>query len=655
MVTRRDFIGAASGAAVTIGAAVDGANAGALSATAVGSPEAAALAAHVAAIAQAAATAALASAPSKLYPHASETRATRDLSGIWKFRPDPKNEGEAQGWQNGLTQTRLIPVPCSWNEIFDDVRNYQGPAWYQTEIIVERAWAGQRIHLRFGSVSYRAKVWFNGQLLGEHEGGHLPFVFDVTPHIKLGAENLLVVYVENELRLDRVPAVPDTARVSLHTHHFPQTAYDFFPYSGIHRPVLLFTTPEIHVSDVTVRTTIAGSDGRVALDLRTSANWNGKARITLAGATGTVEAETTIRNGQAASTLEVPGARFWSPQDPHLYRLTIRLEAGDVYSLKIGIREVKVTADHLLLNGAPVFLRGFGKHEDFALNGRGLNVPAIIRDFELLKWLGANSFRTSHYPYSDEAMMLADEYGLLVIDETPAVSLVFMDGPAIQEARQKQLRRNIEELVQRDKNHPCVILWSVANEPLLKPFHTTNPEPKDAAATGTKFFAPLFDLFRKLDDTRPVTLVSLQGGPAEWQALGDVICTNSYSGWYGISGQLDVAQRSLEQDVAQLRARHPGKPIMFTEFGADAIAGVHAQPPEMWSEEYQADMIEMYIRTLERSPFIIGTHPWAFADFRTSQSIMRVGALNQKGVFTRDRRPKVAALRLRELWAERKA
>lgn len=594
------------------------------------------------------------SRPGLLYPHPSPTRATRDLSGVWKFRADPDRSGEQQGWAKEVPEPRLIPVPCSWNEIFDDVRNYTGYAWYQTEFEVERAWLGQRIHLRFGSVAYRAKVWLNGTLVGEHLGAHLPFVVDVTANVTPGAENKLVVMVENELRLDRVPAVPDTTRVSLHTHHYPQTTYDFFPYAGIHRPVLLFTTPDVHLRDVTVRTSVRGTSGAVAIDLQTSTAWNGPVSVTLTGASGNVEARGQVSGGRASIALDVPNARLWSPRDPHLYKLEVRLAGGEVldtYRLKIGIREIKVDGERLLLNGAPVYLRGFGKHEDFALHGRGLNVASIIRDFELMKWLGANSFRTSHYPYSEEAMMLADEYGLLVIDETPAVSLVFMDPPAVQEERARQLREDIATLVERDKNHPCVIMWSVANEPLLKPFHTVNPEPREAVAVGTKFFAPLFDLFRQLDRTRPVTLVSVQGGAAEWMALGDVICMNSYNGWYALSGRLDDAARQIEQEALNLRQRHPGKPIIFTEFGADAIAGVHSQPAEMWSEEYQADMIETYIRVLDKHSFVIGTHPWAFADFRTSQSIMRIGALNQKGVFTRDRRPKLAAHRLKELWS----
>jgi beta-glucuronidase len=586
--------------------------------------------------------------PGLLYPHESASRATRALGGTWRFKTDPADVGEGQGWANGLSDFRLIPVPSSWNDIFDDVRNYVGSAWYETEFRIEKGWRGQRIHLRFGSVNYTAKVWLNGRLVGDHVGGHLPFAFDVTDKISLEGENRLTVLVENKIRLDRVPAVPDLSKVHMHTIHFPQTAYDFFPYAGIHRPVLLFTTPDVHLADVTVRTSL---DGKVSVELVVNSAWSGTASVVVADDKGEARANIVLKGGRGSGVVSVAAPRPWSPEDPHLYRLTVRL-ADDEYVLKIGIRTVTVRGDALLLNGKPVFLRGFGKHEDFPIHGRGLDVPSIVRDFELLKWIGANSFRTSHYPYSEEAMMLADEYGLLVIDETPAVSMVFMDPPEIIEARRRQLASDMEALVRRDKNNPCVIMWSLANEPLLKPFHTTDPEPAGAMEVGTRFFAPLFDLTRKLDPTRPVVMVSVQGGPMDWQALGDVICTNSYNGWYAVSGQIDLARKALDADIAKLRARHPGKPIIFTEFGADAVAGMHAQPPEMWTEEFQADLIEMYIRTVEAYPFVIGAHPWAFADFRTSQSIMRIGALNHKGFFTRDRRPKLAAHRARELWSK---
>ena len=278
----------------------------------------------------------------------------------------------------------------------------------------------------------------NGTLLGEHAGAHLPFVFDVTRAVQPGTTHRLVVRVENDLRLDRVPSIPDTTKVSLHTQHFPQTTYDFFPFSGIHRPVLLFATPDVYVHDLTVRTTVAGTHGKVTVEVETAAGWNGPVHVTLSSEGKQIEGSAQASGSRATLSFDLPDARLWSPADPHLHQLSVALGDGaplDVYRLRIGIRDVRVEGDTFLLNGAPVHFRGFGKHEDFALNGRGLNVPSIVRDYELLKWLGANSFRTSHYPYSEEAMQLADEYGLLVIDETPAVSLVFMDGPDIQEAR----------------------------------------------------------------------------------------------------------------------------------------------------------------------------------------------------------------------------
>jgi len=153
---------------------------------------------------------------SLLYPHESATRATRDLSGLWRFQLDPADKGETERWfERGLPAARHIPVPCSWNDLFDDARDYFGTAWYETQFQVDPGWRGRRLTLRFGSAVYRARVWLNGRYLGEHVGGHLPFAFDVTGLAQAGQPNRLTVSVENKLLLDRVPAVPDmkTARM----------------------------------------------------------------------------------------------------------------------------------------------------------------------------------------------------------------------------------------------------------------------------------------------------------------------------------------------------------------------------------------------------------------------------------------------------------
>jgi beta-glucuronidase len=603
----------------------------------------------------AAAQPALARGPaSLLYPHESATRASRDLSGLWRFQLDPQDRGETDRWfEAGLPKPRKIPVPCSWNDLFDDARDYFGTAWYETEFRLDPGWRGRRVNLRFGSAVYHARVWLNGQYLGEHVGGHLPFAFDVTGLAHDDRPNRLTVSVENKLLVDRVPAAPDAKTARMSQVDYPQTTYDFFPYCGLHRPVVLHATPDTHLQDLTVTTGLAGDTGTVDVALAVSGGWSGPATITLTGGPKPVTVAVEVRGGAGVGHARLPGVRAWAPEDPFLYGLTVRLGGAtpvDEYALKIGVRTIEVKGSQLLLNGKPVFLTGFGKHEDFPLHGKGLDLPVLVRDFELLKWIGANSFRTSHYPYSEESLMLADEYGFLVIAETPGVSLVFMDPPDVIEARYRQLEGALSELIHRDKNHPCVILWSLANEPIPKPFHTVNETPAGAVATGTNFFRRLFAKARELDKTRPLSLASVQNGPPEWVGFGDVICTNSYNGWYAVSGDLPAAIATLEKELAALRAYHGDKPVMFTEFGADAIAGVHAQPPEMWSEDYQADLIEAYYRALRRHPFVIGTHPWAFADFKTAQSIMRVGSLNQKGVFTRDRRPKLAAHRLQGLW-----
>jgi beta-glucuronidase len=589
-----------------------------------------------------------------LYPHESRTRSVRDLSGLWGFRLDPHDEGERAGWFNGLDAARRIPVPCSWNDLFDDAADYFGAAWYQTDFQVDPGWHGRRLHLRFGSAVYRAKVWLNGIPLGEHVGGHLPFTFDITAAARFDQPNRLVVMVENRLQLDRVPAVPDATTSHFYQEDYPQTSYDFFPYSGLHRQVWLLATPDVHIRDIVVRTGHDGGTGTVDVEVAVSGAWSGTAHLELTGGPGVVSAVVSIRDGAGHGRLTIAAPRLWSPQDPFLYGLTVRLGGpgqGDEYALKAGIRTIEVRGEQLLLNGKPVQLRGFGKHEDFWLHGRGLDLAVLVRDFELMKWIGANSFRTSHYPYAEEALALADEYGFLVIAETPGVSLTFSDRPEIIESRRRQLRTDIADLIARDKNHPCVILWSMANEPLTKPFHTTDTPPPDAVGKGTQFFADIFAHARALDPTRPVALVSVQGGPPEWVSQGDVVCTNSYNGWYAVSGRLADAADRLRREMTALHERFGAKPVIVTEFGADAMAGVHAQPSEMWSEDYQSDLIAMYLDVLSSLPFVVGTHPWAFADFRTSQSIMRVGSLNLKGVFTRERRPKRAAHTLRELWA----
>ena len=281
------------------------------------------------------------------------------------------------------------------------------------------------------------------------------------------------------------------------------------------------------------------------------------------------------------------------------------------------------------------------------VNGRN----AMVRDFALLDWVGANSFRTSHYPYAEEVLDYADRRGLLVIDEAPAVGLhlslgnmgdvgarTFTPGPVGAAAAAAHLAA-LRELIARDRNHPCVIAWSIANEP-----DTAEPAARD-------YFAPLAAAARDLDATRPICFANVATAPPDADVvtdLFDLICVNRYYGWYADTGDLRAAERHLEEEL-RAWARH-GKPIIVTEFGADALPGLHALPPAMWSEEYQVALIEASLRVFRRIPEVIGEHVWNFADFATAQAVHRPGG-NHKGVFTRDRQPKAAAWLLRQWWA----
>jgi beta-glucuronidase len=585
-----------------------------------------------------------------LYPIQNNVRNRLDLSGIWDFKTDPEEVGEGQAWFYGLAEPRPMAVPGSWNDQYDDLYLYLGMGWYVRTTYIPPAWRGERIMLRVGSANYWAAVWVNGQKAGEHEGGHLPFVFDITDLVTFDGPNTIAIQVENHLKPARVPSGNMGRSVLGVFGGHPSTTFDFYPFAGLHRPVVLYSVPPVHIDDITVVTERDGAGGIVRVGATVAGGQVEKGHVRLAGEGQPVEAELAFAGGVAEAVLVVPSARLWSPEDPYLYELTVTA-GSDRYSLPVGIRTVEVQDGKILLNGKPVQLNGFGRHEDFYASGRGLNLPLLVKDYGLMRWIGANSYRTSHYPYSEEEMMLADREGFLIIDETPAVSLQFDTDENVAE-RLRICLQQTEALIGRDKNHPSVVMWSVANEPMLPNFmaRLTGKDLSPTPPETTEFFRTLLDRARQLDVTRPVTLVGVMGGPAEWHALTDVICINRYWGWYVQGGELEQALAALDQELDAIWERH-GKPIIITEFGADTVAGLHAQPPVMWSEEYQRDLIRGHLDVAARKAFVAGMHIWNFADFAAVQSPGRVGGVNMKGVFTRMRTPKMAAHMLREYWA----
>ncbi|HKS92141.1 MAG TPA: beta-glucuronidase, partial [Tepidiformaceae bacterium] len=367
-------------------------------------------------------------------------------------------------------------------------------------------------------------------------------------------------------------------------------------------------------------------------------------------------------NDGATGTLPVPNATLWQPGAGYLYTLTVEAVTGgvavDEYPLSVGIRTVAVDAGRFLINGTPFHFTGFGRHEDSPVRGKGHDNAYLVHDFELMDWIGANSFRTSHYPYAEEVMDYADRHGIVVIGETAAVGLnrAMGGGIAMQPAGgakrfqdgfgahlQDAHKREIRGLIDRDRNHPSVVMWSIANEP-----DTTSPGSDD-------YFEPLFALARELDPSRPVTFVnvmSAQPDACRVSKFSDVLCLNRYYGWYMDSGDLASAELHLEQELRAWADRY-GKPMIMTEYGADTIAGMHSVWDLPWTEDYQDRLLDVYHRVFDRIPTMVGEHVWNFADFQTSPGFFRVDG-NKKGVFTRERRPKTVAYALRNRWTAKR-
>jgi beta-glucuronidase len=589
-----------------------------------------------------------------LRPQDNTVRETKRLDGLWDFLVDTAGVGRDEEWWRGdLPDPVKMPVPASYNDLLVDrgVHDHVGDVWYQRTVFVPRGWDGQRLVLRFDAATHRAVVWVDAQRVAEHEGGYTPFEADITSLARPGEALRITAVVNNELSWQTIPpGIVETSPTGARQlkHHF-----DFFNYAGLHRSVWLYSTPPAHVADVTLVTELDGDTGVVRCSTAVAGRQDAAVRLTLRDASGDAVAEATGTEGE----LRVANPELWRPGRGYLYQLQVDLVDGDQlvdrYVLPVGIRTVLVEGARFLINGEPFHFRGFGKHEDLDVHGRGHDDAAMVHDFALLGWVGANSFRTSHYPYAEEVLDHADRLGIVVIDETAAVGLNLGVGgglfrtadrttyseDTVGSVTQGVHRRAIEELIARDKNHPCVVLWSLANEPES---HT-----EEARA----YFQPLFEVARKADPTRPLGFVNVMlAGPDTCRVteLADVVMLNRYYGWYIEPGDLETAERQLEAELRVWADRH-GKPILVTEYGADAVPGLHTLDPVPWSEDYQAALLDAYHRVFDRVDAVVGEQVWNFADFATGPSFMRVEG-NKKGVFTRDRRPKAAAHHLRRRW-----
>lgn len=644
-----------------------------------------------------------------LYPQTNDHRLTFSLDGVWDFRTAGADVYPVEWTVHPLPDPLPMAVPGSYNEQSDveNLRAHYGWVVYQRAFALPRRLTdGQRVALRFDAATHAAEVHLNGERLGGHVGGFLPFEFDVTDRLREG-DNLLAVAVDNRVGQSTLPVgneggvaffgsdnagIPSIEAAKRHAKPQNMPNFDFFNYAGLNRHVELYTTPrDAYIDDVAIVTASIADDPQPDdphSPRRTASSAELSYDVTVAGpqaegttvevaivdAEGTTVAHGTVitADGHANGTINVTDARLWNPGAAYLYTACIRLKPApdadptrvaiadegaprnrtdgtahpiaDEYRQTFGIRTVAAHGTQFLINGRPFYFKGAAKHEDSFFRGRGTDPLLNVKDLSLFHWLGANSFRTSHYPYAENMYDLCDREGIVIIDEVPAVGMGW--AQYTNETIQRHHRDVIHDMIARDKNHPSVVMWSLANEPRLDGDHGDMAQ----SQLAHDYFMPLYDLAHGLDpQNRPVTIVCCQNDYAKdlTTRLMDVVCLNRYYGWYNLSGDLDAACEALNIELDFWAVI--GKPVMFTEYGADTIEGYHGTHGEMFSEEFQRDFYARIDAEIDKRPWFIGEQLWNFADFSTVQGPMRVEG-NRKGILTRDRQPKMAAHWLRRRW-----
>jgi len=573
-------------------------------------------------------------------------REAPEIRAGWRFQMDSRDIGEREHWFDaGFDRSgwRGVEVPRAWDTFDEALKGYEGVGWYS--VILDGSWAraGKDQHLTFGRVMYHARVWLNGELLGEHVDGYLPFAFDVTGKLKESV-NHLVMRVDNRPRIDWLPAA---------------TQIEWVQYGGILQAVRLESNGPVFLSDLTIRAVPAGEGASVSCTAQLNAREGADATgfVFKIGVFSGERAEGAVPLAQASAPATRAGGRTsrqdaaltlehatpWSPESPILYTLvaTLEREGKEIDRLvsQFGVRTIAARGRQLLLNGRALKIKGVNRYDEY---GRfGPNPPwALVEDeLRLMKKAGVNLIRT-HYPQAPDFLALCDRLGILFLEELPinwwGVEWFGKEGVAQDERILDRALPMLETMIRRDRNHPSVIIWSMANES------------KTDNEIGIKVMRALIRRTKELDPTRLVTFVTAPGSVREHRAFEDasLVATNMYHGSLSAPladhrDQLGArARRPTEEHLRRELEAFPDRPLLITEFGAMGIHGLHGDVPA--SEDFQADYIRAVWTAISGVPDVSGGVLWSWADYNHRRPFTSLGPFGAFGAVTIDRKPKAA-------------
>ena len=567
-------------------------------------------------------------------------RLQTSLNGPWHYIVDPYHNGwggdpdkpNLNGFaKNGhpvpggalqeydFAKSPALQVPGDWNSQKPDLFFYEGLLWYEKDFTYQPK-PDTHVFLHFGAVNYAAHVFVNDIYVCQHEGGFTPFDCDVTSAIKAG-NNFVVVAADNQRTAERVPGIKS----------------DWWNYGGMTREVSLIEVPESYIDDYSLQLRKGTDDQLYGYVHVTGAKEGAKVslRIPELKIEKTAEVDGT---GKAAFSITANGLQLWSPETPKLYNIELHAN-HDVLKDDIGFRTVEVKGDQILLNGKPIFLRGVNVHAEAPYrSGRAWSEQDAQT---LLGWaheLHCNFVRLAHYPHSETMTREADKLGILVWSEIPVYWGNAWTNPHTLHVAKQQLH----EMIRRDNNKASVILWSLSNETPI-------------SAERTEFISKLATAAREQDPTRLITSAIVTHFSGKTAVLDDplgqsldVLGYNEYIGWY--VGKPEDAPSYTWEDPLH-------KPVIMSEFGGGAKAGVHENENYRFSEEYQANLYQQQFQMFAKMPFLQGLAAWVLMDFRSPMRMLPgiQDYYNRKGLVSDKGEKKKAFFAVQDYYAQRAA